>query len=130
MSTAGSEGVISQALSTDSLADGAILVLDRPCSWKAALAKVEQRQGTGPRTQFVVFRDRAADGYRVQAVPAAPGSFACRRLLRDDWRGRAGPELCNATGLSDARFVHHGGFIGGAGSKESAIMMAMLSLGK
>ena len=61
-------------------------------------------------------------------MPKNQGSFDLRVGLSEAWRGLRNKELCEATGLPDAEFVHRAGFIGGAWSKESAISMALKSL--
>ena len=61
-------------------------------------------------------------------MSASQGSFEFRVGLCKAWRGLRSAELCEATGLTDAEFVHRAGFIGGAWSKESAINMALKSL--
>lgn len=61
-------------------------------------------------------------------MPKNQGSFDIRVPLCEAWRGLRSAELCTATGLPDAEFVHRAGFIGGAWSKESAISMALKAL--
>ena len=61
-------------------------------------------------------------------MPKTKGSFDIRVGLCQAWRGLRNQELCKASGVADAEFVHRAGFIGGAWSKESAIAMALKSL--
>jgi uncharacterized UPF0160 family protein len=128
MSTIGSEGAIEKDLLSNTTADGQILVLSDYCAWKQALLRVEEKLGIVGRTKFVVYKDRWSDGWRVQGVPVERGSFESRCLLLCTWRGLPRSELCQKSGISNANFVHNSGFIGGAGSKESALKMADLSL--
>jgi len=44
------------------------------------------------------------------------------------WRGLRGQELQEISGLKDIDFVHHSGFIGGAWSLETCVLMAKQSL--
>lgn len=86
---------------------------------------------------FVLFPDNS-EGWRVQAVGANPESFESRCPLREEWRGIkdlarlreiSGNLSIDRKGLEDIVFVHATGFIGGAKSYESALKMAVMSLG-
>lgn len=76
--------------------------------------------------KYAVFRDKNV--YRVRAIPIHDESFVLRKPLLEQWRGLRDQELCDLAGLSDCVFVHSTGFIGGAGSRESALEMARRSL--
>lgn len=130
MATVGSESVVMRSFATGVREQGRILILEQSCSWKSALPLVEDKLGITGRTQFVVFPDLQSTGYRVQGVPLSKGSFGCRSLLAKGWRGLQGAQLAEQSGIPDAVFVHHSGFIGGSLSQESAVRMATLSLGQ
>ena len=66
--------------------------------------------------------------WKIQTMSLSPGSFEFRVGLCQAWRGLRNQELQEASGFSDAEFVHRAGFIGGAWSKESAVQMALRSL--
>lgn len=128
MTTIGSEDVIERDLLSSTVNEGRILILTQYCAWKQALLNVEERLSMLGRTQFVVYKDRWSDGWRVQAVPIEKGSFTSRKLLHNAWRGLPKAELVQKSGIKDVNFVHSSGFIGGSASKESSIRMAELSL--
>lgn len=78
---------------------------------------------------YVVFPEKSGKKWRIQAVAAKEGSFDLRKGLRSDWRGvKDGNKLVALSGIADIDFVHASGFIGGAVSKESAILMGELSI--
>ncbi len=77
---------------------------------------------------LVVTYERSNGSWGVQAVPAARSGFDNRRDLPAAWAGKEGPELADVTGIEDAVFCHIGRFMAVAGSKESALKMARLSL--
>jgi uncharacterized UPF0160 family protein len=128
MATVGSEQTIIKALTNNAIQDGKIILLDKPCSWKATIMNVEKKLGMDNRTKFVVFKESQGSSYRVQGVPIHPGSFKTRGSLRSEWRGLSKTELAQVTGIGDVIFVHASGFIGGAQSQKSAIRLATLSL--
>lgn len=66
--------------------------------------------------------------FRVQGIPLQSNFFDQRVPLCKAWRGLRNEELAKISEIKDMEFVHHGGFIGGAWSLESAIKMAELSL--
>ena len=67
----------------------------------------------------------ASGSWRVQAVPESPESFATRKGLPAPWRGLRDAALAEAAGVPGAIFVHAGGFIGGAATKEGALALAV-----
>lgn len=74
--------------------------------------------------KFVVMPDVKTGNFQVQSVPGETTIYENKALLPKAWRGLAGEELIEATGLTDAVFVHRNGFFAVAGSKESALDMA------
>lgn len=107
---------------------GKIIKLERTCSWKSALLRLEEKMGIKDGVEFVLFQDRGEGGFRVQTVPLQPRSFEFRRGLHADFRGLRDAELQKITGLPSAVFVHVTGFIGGCKTYEDALKMAELSL--
>jgi uncharacterized UPF0160 family protein len=79
-------------------------------------------------TKFVLYKDDREGKWRVQAVNAAPASFALRCGLPNAWRGLRGEELSAAAGVPGCVFVHAGGFIGGNDTLEGALAMAAAGL--
>ena len=108
---------------------GQVMVLTQFCPWQAHVFDLEEGEG-GPEAgvlKYAVFPDTRGN-WRMQAVPAAPGSFANRLPLPAAWRGLRDDELSTATGVPGGIFVHASGFIGGCTSKEGAIAMAIKAL--
>lgn len=76
-----------------------------------------------------MFPEKTGLKWRIQAVPAKEGSFELRKGLKSEWRGIKDMEkLVALSGIKDIDFVHASGFIGGAVSKESVILMGEMSL--
>ena len=67
-----------------------------------------------PAVLFVTFPDE--QGWKIQAVPPTPGSFAQRQPLPEAWGGLAQAELAALTGVADVIFCHPGRFIMGVKS--------------
>jgi uncharacterized UPF0160 family protein len=80
-----------------------------------------------PDALFVIYPK--TDGWGLQAVPVAAGSFENRRSLPEAWRGLSGAELAQATGVQDAVFAHGAGFYASAGSREGIVALARLAMG-
>ena len=72
--------------------------------------------------------DPKADGWGLQAVPTAPGSFENRRSLPAEWGGLRSDELAAATGVDDAVFAHVAGFYASAGSRDGITALARLAM--
>lgn len=97
--------------------DARILVLDRGMPWKSVVFSHDLP------VLFTV--SPASNGnWMVDTVPPEPGSFAQRLPLPDAWAGLQGQELADASGVSDAVFVHLRRFVGGAKSQAGAIALA------
>jgi uncharacterized UPF0160 family protein len=69
-----------------------------------------------------------SDGWGLQAVPVAAGSFDNRLDLPAEWAGLTGPELAAATGVDDAIFAHAARFYASAGSREGITALARLAI--
>ena len=100
-------------------AAGRIICLEKYVPWQKCVCSED------PNNQFwyVVFPSNRG-GYNVQCVPDQPDSFNMRHGLPAAWRGLGKEELRRITGVKDAVFVHPAGFIGGAESREGAVLMA------
>lgn len=107
---------------------GMIILLSSFCPWKDHLFTLEKEMGLDVKIQFVVFKDNGGQGYRVQAVNLKD-SFELRTPLKADWRGIPDlDQLKKVSKIQDIVFCHNSGFIGGARSMESSVLMAELSL--
>ncbi|UFN47243.1 MYG1 family protein [Roseomonas sp. OT10] len=70
-----------------------------------------------------------ADGrWKVQAMPAEKGSFVNRLDMPAAWRGLQDAELEKACGIAGAMFVHRGGHLAIASSREAALALARACL--
>lgn len=103
---------------------GQLLYLEKGCPWKEHLATCEDsnKEETKKPLLFVICGEK--DGIRIQGVPDRPGSFQCRMLLREKWRGLRESELEKASGIPGAIFVHSSGFMGICKTMEGVIKMA------
>lgn len=73
---------------------------------------------------LVVFPSKE-DDWRVQAVPQSPENLCSMKIPAPAHiRGLRDKELIDVTNISDATFIHKGGFLGGARSKSGAIHLA------
>ena len=81
---------------------------------------------TAPEALFVVYPKR--QGWGLEAVPRALGSFENRRDLPAAWAGLDGPELARLTGVEDALFCHAKRFLAVARSREGIAALAKQAL--
>lgn len=88
-------------------------------SW---LHRILQRLGIRKKLKFIITRNES-NLWLVVAV-----NKVTRARLCPAWGGLRGPDLAEVSGFTDAEFVHKGGFVGGAWSKETAIAMALVSI--
>jgi uncharacterized UPF0160 family protein len=58
---------------------GQIMVLEKFMPWQGAVFDLEKEAGKMGELKFVMFPERGSKAWRVQAVPAAEGSFALRK---------------------------------------------------
>jgi uncharacterized UPF0160 family protein len=100
--------------------DPRIIELDRNMPWRETVVT------TAPDALFVMYPK--SDGWGMQAVPVAPGSFDNRRDLPEAWAGHSGAELAAVTGVPDAIFCHPKRFYVSAGSREGITALAQFAL--
>jgi len=106
---------------------GGIVRLSTFCPWKSHIQQLEEEKGV--IVYYVLYQDSSSN-WRVQCVEV-PGQEFCSRLpLPEEWRGKRDQALAEVSGVQDAGFVHHSGFIGGAKSYEGVLAMANISLGQ
>ncbi len=101
--------------------DKEIIELPPNIHWKEVLVPTEAK--------FVVFPRNDGDFY-VRAVPKEVGEFTSKIPFPESWGGLVGEELAGTTGVKDASFCHRDGFIAGASSREGALRLAELALGR
>jgi uncharacterized UPF0160 family protein len=75
---------------------------------------------------YVIYPKR--QGFGLEAVPKALGSFENRRDLPASWGGLEGPDLVAVTGVEDALFCHAKRFLVVASSHEGITRLAELAL--
>lgn len=98
--------------------------------WKSALFDLEEELGIVGQIKYVVYLDGSDNPkWRVTAMPVNLKSFECRVPLKQEWCGKRDEELQEASGISDAFFVHMSGFTGGAASLEGIRSMIRKTLG-
>jgi uncharacterized UPF0160 family protein len=96
-------------------ADPRVIELDRNMPWREAVVS------TAPEALFVMYPK--SDGWGVQAVPRALGTFGNRLDLPADWAGHSGDDLAAVTGVPDAIFCHPARFYASARSREGITAM-------
>ncbi len=69
--------------------DPRVIELDRNMPWREAVL------AGAPEALYVIYPK--SDGWGLQAVPTAPGSFENRRSLPSEWGGLRSDELAAAT---------------------------------
>ena len=111
-------GLVREAIAR--AADPRIVELDRNMPWREAVVS------GAPDALLVVYPK--SDGWGMQAVPSAPGSFDNRLDLPEAWAGLSGPELAAVSGVEDAIFCHTARFYASAGSREGIMTLAMRAL--
>lgn len=98
--------------------------------WKSALFDLEEELGIVGQIKYVIYTDGSeSQKWRATAMPINLKSFECRVPLKEEWRGKRDEELQEASGISDALFVHMSGFTGGASSLKSIKDMVRKTLG-
>jgi uncharacterized UPF0160 family protein len=100
--------------------DPRVIALDRDVPWKEVVVT------TAPDALFVAYPKR--QGWGLEAVPRALGSFENRRDLPEAWAGLDGPELARLTGVDDALFCHAKRFLVVARTREGIAALAEQAL--
>jgi uncharacterized UPF0160 family protein len=100
--------------------DPRLIELDRNMPWRQAVVD------HAPEALLVLYPK--SDGWAMQAVPVAAGSFDNRMDLPEQWAGLTGEALVAATGVADATFAHAARFYAAAASREGIFALARLAL--
>jgi uncharacterized UPF0160 family protein len=100
--------------------DPRVITLDRDVPWKEVVVT------TAPDALFVIYPKR--QGWGLEAVPRALGSFESRRDLPAAWAGLDGPDLARLTGVEDALFCHAKRFLAVARTREGIDALAAQAL--
>jgi uncharacterized UPF0160 family protein len=108
--------------------NGEIVFLEQGCPWAEHLFDIEKETNTVGLVKYMLFKDDKDGSTRVRAVSTEEDGFKSRRPLKQEWCGLRDEELSNLAGIEGCIFVHATGFIGGAKSFESALMLAKKSL--
>ena len=100
--------------------DPRVIELERKAPWHETVVT------TAPDALYVVYPK--SDGWGMQAVPKALGSFENRKDLPEAWGGHSDEELAAITGVPDAMFAHGKGFYASARSREGILALARQAL--
>lgn len=103
------------------LSEHHIMILEQFVPWKGTLLKSESNKVND--IYLTVFPSQRG-GWNFQGVPLSPASFDTRIKVPEEWCGKRDQELVELTGVEGARFIHPGGFIGGAENFESIMELA------
>lgn len=95
--------------------------------WKSHLYELEREMEIPEAIKFVLYQDESGM-WRIQCVTIEGRGFENRLSLPQAWRGLRDADLDQVTGLQGCRFVHAGGFIGGASDYETVLSMAKQAL--
>ncbi len=98
-----------------------IIIFDDRYPWKEVLIAY-------PEPVYVIYPDKNNDAWAVKAVNVGPQSFALRKPFPEEWAGKQGRDLAEASGVPDAIFCHNARFIAIAKSKEGAMALANKAL--
>lgn len=102
---------------------GRIIELETFCPWKQHLYELEKKHSCEGELLYCISSQK--DDHRVIGVPNAPNSFECRKFLPEPWRGIRDEQLAEISGIPKAKFCHATGFIGGALTRDAALLMAI-----
>lgn len=103
------------------MSENHIVFLEKFAPWKGTLLASESPKAA---SAIVVVFPSTRGGWNFQGIPTAPDAFDVRCRVPEEWLGKRDEELQQVCGVKDASFVHPGGFIGGAHSREGAMEMA------
>ena len=117
---------ISWVLAKQMVANGAdedprVLVLTHDIVWQEHLFALKMTD-----VLYVVFPD-AEGTWLVQQVPTEIGAFSGRKPLPESWAGLRSADLAAVIDIPSAVFCHAGRFVGGCGTREDAVLMALLA---
>lgn len=103
--------------------------LDSFEGWKSAFLRIEEELDIVGELKFIIFPSPSEESpWRTLAMPVSLKSFESRVPLKEEWRGKRGQELADASGVPDASFVHMSGFTGGAKSLEGITQLVRKTL--
>ena len=106
---------------------GKIIKLNQYCPWIQHFFDIHEETAVEPMPLYALFADTKG-GWRIRALPVAPGSFDTVKPLPKPWCGIRGEELSKLCGVEGCVFVHAGGFIGGNATYEGALAMAIKAM--
>lgn len=93
------DAIVEEALQT---VEDDILILPRFVPWKNKVLETD--------VKFVVFPSMRG-GYNAQGVPISDDTTELRIPFPEQWRGKTGEEIKNASGLQEINFCHASGFL-------------------
>jgi uncharacterized UPF0160 family protein len=98
-----------------------ILIIDKKYPWGGIIEEF-------PEISFVIYPEPTGNRWRAAAVRTSAQNFALKKAFPKVWGGLEGEVLRTICGVSDAVFVHNGGFLAVAESKEGAEKLAQKAL--
>ena len=113
------KAIVAKAI--DNAEDPRVIVLEKYTPWKRTVHALSEE------ALYMIYPSQSGE-WRIQTVPAEPGSFENRKSLPKQWAGLSDNALKEVTGIDDAMFCHNGLFIAGAESFESTMKMASIAL--
>ncbi|XP_055312555.1 MYG1 protein C27H6.8 [Sitodiplosis mosellana] len=105
---------------------GKIIELEQFCPWKQHLYDLEKVEKCEGEILYCIMASSPGD-HRVICVPKTANSFLCRKFLPPSWRGIRDEAVAAVSGVTDAKFVHATGFIGGGKTRDAVLEMAIIS---
>lgn len=83
-----------------------------------------------PEPIYMICKSRFTDSWKVEAITKHPDTMQSRKKFPESWRGllNGDPLLAQITGVPEAIFCHHDGFLMDAQTREAAFKLANISL--
>ncbi|PIN90097.1 metal-dependent hydrolase [Candidatus Pacearchaeota archaeon CG10_big_fil_rev_8_21_14_0_10_34_76] len=103
--------------------DKEYIILEGRIPWKETVVENSD-------LKYVISYDKIEDNWAILAVPISMNSFENRKDLPAEWGGLFNKDLQKITGVKDAIFCHKKLFFAISKSKEGAIKLVEIALGK
>jgi len=104
--------------------DKKIIVINEPLG-RVQIGKVLQEYSD---IFYYVYPSTRGGQWNVCAMRTSFDTFETKKPFPEKWRGLRGGDLAQVTNISDVIFCHNSGFLAGAQSKESALLLAKMAL--
>jgi uncharacterized UPF0160 family protein len=77
---------------------------------------------------YYVYPSNRGDQWNVCAMRASADGFETKKPFPESWRGLRDEDFVRVSQIKDAIFCHNSGFLAGAQTKESALLLAKIAL--